>query len=535
MIFEQGNKKRFLFQLFTFLSLVFFQSTKAQDPADYQKIYNKTYLEIAQKDFDRAVKIADSLYTISETPQFKARSLMLSASLFKQSGEIKRAVEYALKAETVLQPTDEAVWKAKVFGFLSTQYRDLWLVDQSKIYIDKSLAAIAQINDPKMTNQLMGFVMQERAYYEMAVKNYEKSILSVKEAQRYFDLTGQNNAFLSANNHQLLGLNYFHLKKQEQALLHYEKALQELGDMPDNFLKGLVFNGMARVFIEQKDKDKAREFLKNAEKIGAESKYLSLKKEILKTAQLFHLLTADLAQLENNKIQHDSISEKINEQSLGFINDSYQNLNKKNQEIKAKGVYKNYVIAIILFLMAIGISYFFIYRQKKENQIKKIRKILADLKLQTEEDQQEEIGESAGKFLEEKIVHDYSSTDQQTLMTAETEQRILKKLKQFEQTILFTKSTASLPFLSSYCETNTKYLSYVINTHRGKDFKNYINHLRVMFVIDKLKNDPQYRKYKISTLSEEAGFSTQSKFASAFKKVTEVSPSAFLKHMETLD
>ncbi len=104
------------------------------------------------------------------------------------------------------------------------------------------------------------------------------------------------------------------------------------------------------------------------------------------------------------------------------------------------------------------------------------------------------------------------------IMTSETEERILFRLGDFENSILFTRKKISLSFLAAYCGTNTKYLSYIINTCRKKDFNNYINELRIKYIIGKLKNKPQYRKYKVATLAEEAGFSSPNKFAAVFKK-----------------
>src|SRR5690625_6634591 len=64
-------------------------------------------------------------------------------------------------------------------------------------------------------------------------------------------------------------------------------------------------------------------------------------------------------------------------------------------------------------------------------------------------------------------------------MLDETEQRIFAKLDKFEKETKFTKKSVSLTYLALYCDTNTKYLSQVINTHKNKDFNNYINELRV--------------------------------------------------------
>ena len=100
-LFISMKKSALLILLFTSV-LVFSQNTEA-----YNKIYNKTFLETAQKDFPAALKVADSLFLISETPSFKTKSLMLSANLYFQKGNVEKAMELALKAKEIIEPTDE--------------------------------------------------------------------------------------------------------------------------------------------------------------------------------------------------------------------------------------------------------------------------------------------------------------------------------------------------------------------------------------------------------------------------------------------
>jgi AraC-like DNA-binding protein len=50
-----------------------------------------------------------------------------------------------------------------------------------------------------------------------------------------------------------------------------------------------------------------------------------------------------------------------------------------------------------------------------------------------------------------------------------------------------------------------------------------------------LRNNPVYRKYKLATLAEEAGFSSSNKFSLIFKKVTSFSPSTFIKYLNEED
>jgi AraC-like DNA-binding protein len=126
--------------------------------------------------------------------------------------------------------------------------------------------------------------------------------------------------------------------------------------------------------------------------------------------------------------------------------------------------------------------------------------------------------------------HNNSSED--LFMPKETEERILSELDKLEETAFFIQKDISLSFLAIKLNTNPKYLSYVINTHKGKDFNNYINELRVRFAIDKLHTDPNYLNYKLSYIAEECGFSSHSKFAAVFKSVTELSPSVFVSHLK---
>jgi len=101
---------------------------------------------------------------------------MLSASLLQQVGEISKAVEFASKAETIIKNTEDYIWKAKISEFLASQYRQLKLVKESKKYINETMESIAKIDEPRIVNQTMGFVMQEKAYYEIEMKDFKNYI-----------------------------------------------------------------------------------------------------------------------------------------------------------------------------------------------------------------------------------------------------------------------------------------------------------------------------------------------------------------------
>src|SRR5690606_33075071 len=110
----------------------------------------------------------------------------------------------------------------------------------------------------------------------------------------------------------------------------------------------------------------------------------------------------------------------------------------------------------------------------------------------------------------------------------ETEDALVSKLAQFEKSKQFTNQDMSLASLAAHFDTNTKYLSEVIKSHKGKNVNSYINELRINYIIDKLKSNSTYLQYKISYLAEESGFSSHSSFATVFKAVTGIPPTVFI-------
>lgn len=189
-------------------------------------------------------------------------------------------------------------------------------------------------------------------------------------------------------------------------------------------------------------------------------------------------------------------------------------VNKKQDEIlESKSESQTKWIYIILTAIVLVLIIGYLWNRKlnisKENFDKKLKEKEDKLRLETEI----KITESAGKIvIPDKTIH-----------------ALLKKLDEFEQNEEYLDSSMSLNLLAENLNTNTKYLSEIINTHKNKNFHSYINELRINYIIDKLKNNPVYLKYKVSHLAEEAGFSSHSLFSTVFKQVTGLSPATYTK------
>lgn len=114
-----------------------------------------------------------------------------------------------------------------------------------------------------------------------------------------------------------------------------------------------------------------------------------------------------------------------------------------------------------------------------------------------------------------------------------TEEEILEKLLKFEKSELFLDPQIRLATIAKELDTNTRYLSSIINASKARSFNAYINSLRIQYIVGKLTSEPRYRTYKISYLAEAGGFTSQSSFNTAFKEFTGLTPSAYIKKLES--
>ncbi len=109
---------------------------------------------------------------------------------------------------------------------------------------------------------------------------------------------------------------------------------------------------------------------------------------------------------------------------------------------------------------------------------------------------------------------------------------ILVKLEIFEESNQFTKKKYTLNSLAKELNTNSSYLSKVINETKGIGFAQYLNNLRINFAVDKLLKDERFRSYTIKAIAEDSGFNTAQSFTNAFLKETGIYPSYFIKRIK---
>lgn len=513
--FARYMKRSLLLFIFAFSFVV------AQDPAEYNRVYSRTYIEIAPKSIDQALKIADSLYEKSEDRIFKTRSLMLSATLYQQKGDINKAVEYALRSEKIINETNDFSWKSRVYGFLASQYRFLKLNEKSREYALKAIEQSGFIEDKEKANSTIGLIYQELAHSAIDQERYQEARSYVLQSQKHFAGVKQNREALLGHNQQLLGLIDYKEGKIPDAIQHYKSGLNITKATPAYYIRALIFSGLTRIYLDNKDLKTAKIYLDEAKKIASQTEYLEVKRDYEEAAASYFAASNDLKSMLKVIKNKDSLGRIIDDKAQHFLSKEFNNLEDKNVRIEKGSSVKNIFIYTFGGLLLVALLVFGWIKIKQKRDIKRFEDLIERVR-------NEKIYEMNGDSEEDEKPVDYQGFS----IPHETEQRLLQQLENFENSVLYTQKNMSLSVLAGLLETNTKYLSYVINNHKKKSFQHYINGLRIQYIIQKLKNDPVYRQYKIAVLSEESGFSSPNKFSMVFKKFTEITPSQFIKYLD---
>ncbi|NAS31905.1 helix-turn-helix domain-containing protein [Flavobacteriaceae bacterium R38] len=367
---------------------------------------------------------------------------------------------------------------------LSNVYRKLDYLDSASFYNKKGFLETKHNKKGYWHHQfilLQGIVEYSKENYRNAVDSISKVLPFFKQKKDSSDLLKENLDLLVV--YSYLGKSHYKFNNQKQGINYLKKAVS-------------IFQKKQSVVPETKvDYRILIDYYKSIKSLKNELYYsqLLLKFDSILQSDYRYLNKKIINEYENNKL----IQEK--------------DLQIQATESKRRIEYSRNTILIILLLIAIGgIIYFFnkqrIYK-KRFNQFIQAQKN-KNLKSQKTESKE------AIDVPDEIINH------------------ILNRLEIFKNKQGYTDQHLSLTTLAKKLNTNSKYLSMVINFNENKSFRIYINDLRIQYAIDRLQKDRFFRKYAVKSIAQEVGFNNSETFAKAFHRYSGLYPSFFIKQLE---
>ncbi|MDG5491181.1 AraC family transcriptional regulator [Psychroserpens sp. SPM9] len=475
--------------------------------------------ELIHSNPDEAIKIAEHLIKTNQSTQEKANTNLLLAKSYLVKGDYNQSVQFAFSDQNNsddIRPDTQIELHLIKARLLS----NIYLNKQGQEYLQLANQLITELPVNRQRDSLQILIKLEQINMHLIEHDNQNAIAAIKTLEQdYQDFFKQNKSekrSLYFAKEQV----YNNLAKYDSASVYINKTLGLINSNTSNNLyqKALIYRELGHLQLLKK------EFSKSEENLFIASKFA----EIIDNPVVLTKINKDLAinYLATNKTsQHKAYNDKylalnaqIESMEQESVNSLYNMLtSQSDQRLEANNdTYKNYsYIALAGLALALLIGIYLI--SKSVSRKKRLREIIKYIEI------------SRNNFINTKPKPSKKSASKGIDIPEETEQQILQKLKKFEASKKFLNKEMSLAVLAGQFETNTKYLSGVINKHYHDNFNTFINKLRINYIIDKLKNDSNYIHYKISFLAEESGYASHSSFATVFKSIIGMSPVTFIK------
>ncbi|PTX63974.1 tetratricopeptide repeat protein [Kordia periserrulae] len=281
-----------------------------------------------------------------------------------------------------------------------------------------------------------------------------------------------------------------------------------------------IYYYIGKSYFELKAYDKAISFLRLVETIVNEKnqqKNVTFNPpELLGT---YLTLSNAYEQTNQQKLQLEyttkylKLKDANEDDDIEVLKELYETAREENNSLTSlTSELKNSLIYVILFsVFAVGLCAFLLYKflkAKKQNKII-FEKLVAEIETK-------KITKSTPEFnIEDDKV-----------------EAILQRLDKLEDTLFFLNSNCTLQSVAKKLKTNTNYLSKIVNKYKQQKFNEYLNELRIQYVLKRLKEDPKFRNYSIKHIAEEIGYKSTNSFTKYFKASTKLYPSYYIKNLE---
>lgn len=403
----------------------------------------------------------------------------------------------------------------------TTILRNLSLDKESKKRLIQLEKNTEKSPNPKWKDYSQKNIALEQAKFLLKERQYKKGIAFLLEQQKGAKQLFDAFSDLELNYIITLGEFYLEQKDLDNAKKQFSIALMKINQQKsiNKYAKIQVLSGLASIYFFQKEHDKVTKILNVAFRDAQNLQNVFLQEKIIQQQNVNYLALNDASKYKLTNANFIQINANVELLEQEAVNSAYNLISKEYSDKfleKEKNYDKffNYILSLILLLSVVFIFFWIKYTQRIKNL--------------TELDNYLQISRK-------KIIDLYSEKKQEPkkpIILKETEEQLLIKLKKFENSKRFTNKDISLAILAGQFDTNTKYLSEIINSHYHVNFNTYINKLRINYIIEKLKTDPNFIKYRISYLAENCGFASHSSFATVFKSITGISPVKFIDFLK---
>ncbi len=501
--------------------------------------YNNAYLLFVKGNFERSLQLAhrtQKLPDYNTYPEIVADFSTLISDIYTERGEYDLALETGLKLLDKAEVSKNEYLFLRAYAALSHYYLRIENYSEALGYCLKGLHYILKLKE----TQYIFPKLDEIAGMKAKLNDVKKALEVYDFYHRIAKKIPSPGSYVESAVYTNMADIYMYNGKMEMAKNYLEDAMKMNLDNNYKFRIPRALTLRAKLALLQKDTilaiEKYEESINAAENINAFDVVKSNSLVLVTLFKKIGLITKSDEYAKLHSILLDSLFTNEQEQKIKIleakrrikeITQKQRILELENSAQKSR--YNTMVIVLIFILLLTSISSFSYFKVKKKNRLLYKRTMeLAEIHLQNNK-----------KIQQHKNVENYSVTqnlDEGTKakinkIDEDIKDIILAKLEKLEEMNFFLNPECTMRMVALQLKTNPKYLSQVINQEKEMNFNNYINELRINFLIKKLLEDKDFRESKLSYISASIGYNNLNTFNAAFKKRQGILPSYFISEM----
>ena len=468
--------RKYLFIVF----LLFSGSILCQNTTETEALFSKN-INSFFKNPSQTIRVANYLYENATTNNEKAKALYLLSESQKQQGDYIESIENLFKAKALLRPNEHHFINALLLVSIAERCRISGVNDISKNYLQQAETHLDKIRNKQEMIFAKARVLHEKADANYQINQFSKAIALLQESEKRLEDIQETYPSMLVFNAILQGSVYTKQTDFDTAMRYYNSAWNILkeSELLNSSLEAEVLYGIATIQHLKKEHSAAEENLIKAVSIPVVEK--PIKVEVLNQLSLVYKEKDSIAGYQERYKESSELSAVLftaERKARNTILSQIQEEQKTAISVDQKRYY--FIGGIIISIVVLSLLVYYFYNKKLDRQHKQFEKIIKQL------ENKEKI--EAPK----KVVQEVSETPKGITIPEETENSILQRLEDFEASSKYTNSNMSLGMLAKQMQTNTKYISEIIHTHKNKNFNTYINELRINHIIQLMKEDKKY-------------------------------------------
>lgn len=502
----------------------------------------------------------------------QARIIRNIAGTHIQTGNLQEAVNLLRQARTLLDHhSEEAEELYSLYMDKGAAFSAMGETDSAVYYIQRAInivveenilregEAIALINLAILFNHMSKFSQAEenlrRAAYILQDFDNQRSLWAtyVNLSQTLIFQERINEALYYAQKSNEIAVNiglpqvatagyYYHRgniylneNNYRHALEKFYRALELTMTAQNVGMIATIQNSIAQAYIRLGDINQATHYANLALQAAQENNIPLLEAKVQRTLADIYAARGDIqavmAAVATERTLRDRLFAEQSNRALHEMQVRYETelmqvqLAQKEEIIKHERAQRTLISIISVFIIFFFILIVFLQRRRVQNAKRLVQQYETILKLKKVETRR------ASSLQEPK-----TENVKKDLIVSEMSAKLMPEIERlFNEEKIYKRQGLTMDDVAKMLNTNRQYLSIVFNEGYQTKFPEFVKTFRIDAAIEMFKEShksKKYAHYTLQAIAEEVGFIGKNSFSTAFKEITGVTPTEYLKTLK---